>query len=1045
MIDYVVYSTSNSDYQSWQCKLLEYTFKQVNQQGKLIRLCSYNTHCPDREFDTSNIAEIIKLPDYRTRWKNFSKELDQDYGIANKTESLKYWLLNYPGLKDTDNVLLIDPDMVFVKSIQLTTTPGTIIAQRWVDDAVEKGKPFEKYANHIKDRLTSSSVFMYPYIITVGDLKKIINRYINLTYQMRLDNYPHLWESEMYSLIISSLEQGFIINSLDNLGFCLSWNYKEQFKNKEFIDSISIFHFPGDINDKNKNKIFNKQDYTPYTLQNNWLEIDPNLAGSYLEQKFLKILHDYNTEKKIKFYWENIELTDSIINYTPTDKYVIFKPYPGGFNNIRMSLEIAATIAYLTNRILVFPPTSRLIVYHSQTDNNFSDFFDTDDFGIKTISFDKFQKIFKISTWDEIKNISYTIDNPPSTTLYTTDPPEENIIKNRSLIDLNELKDKQIIYFNENLLGSFYLNIYSKFLPKACKFVARHIHFRKDIFTEAYKAIQLLGDYYAIHIRRGDFQYKDLVLSAEQIYNNIKNVIPQGAKLYISTDESDKSFFSIFKENYDVKYYNDISHVIYSNTHKDLIGLIEQLICTQAKTFIGNKLSTFSSYIYRLRGYMDKEDKRFLTYNVECQPDKEEEEWWIDVWAREYKQAWESIFSIEYFHPDSSTYIPQLPKKIFVSIASYRDSQLTITIDSLLANQSGENIIIIGTCMQDTEENYNDFKYKNHPNVRISFIPYKEAKGVGFARNLIQQELFENEDYFLQIDSHSRAIKNWDKILINQINSCPTYKAILSTYPNAFDVFDENETYFNHNTCPYLKINHIHDDGKMHIVSAGIVEGNIPMLGFWVAAGFLFTRKEWTKEVIYSKEFYFTGEEDYLSVMSHIKGWDIYIPNSSTIWHDYTDNRIQSPKKYRPLHWEDHPSIDPNLHLLLDLYKDAFNTKGERTSEQFIELAKKISDYDSMIDIEVIFDYDKIPMHDISKEVIVIIFAFFNKNGKEIFRPDIDDIEILNRVKNNKFFTMPKRIHNEISYCTWFIKYTDNTFTDRLEFQITKQGNQYII
>ena len=127
------------------------------------------------------------------------------------------------------------------------------------------------------------------------------------------------------------------------------------------------------------------------------------------------------------------------------------------------------------------------------------------------------------------------------------------------------------------------------------------------------------------------------------------------------------------------------------------------------------------------------------------------------------------------------------------------------------------------------------------------------------------------------------------------------------------------------------------------------------------------------------------------------------------------------------------------------MYKDSFKTKGERTSEQFIELAKKISDYDSMIDIEVIFDYDKIPMHDISKEVIVIIFAFFNKNGKEIFRPDIDDIEILNRVKNNKFFTMPKRIHNEISYCTWFIKYTDNTFTDRLEFQITKQGNQYTI
>ena len=152
-MDYVVYSTSNSDYQSWQCKLLEYSFKKVNQPGKLIRLCSFNTHNPNRPFDTSDIAEVIQLPDYRTRWREFTNDLDKDYGIANKTESLKYWLANYPGLKDTDNILFVDPDMVFVKAITETTTQGTIIAQRWVDEGTEDGKPFQTYASHIKDRL----------------------------------------------------------------------------------------------------------------------------------------------------------------------------------------------------------------------------------------------------------------------------------------------------------------------------------------------------------------------------------------------------------------------------------------------------------------------------------------------------------------------------------------------------------------------------------------------------------------------------------------------------------------------------------------------------------------------------------------------------------------------------------------------------------------------------------------------------------------------------------------------------------------------------
>jgi hypothetical protein len=1039
-MDYVVYSTSNSDYQSWQGKLLEYSFKKVNQPGKLIRLCSFNAHDPHRTFDTSDIAEVIQLPDYRTRWREFTNDLDKDYGIVNKTESLKYWLSNYPGLKDTDNVLFVDPDMVFVKPITETTTQGTVIAQRWVDDGSEKGKPFQTYASHIEDKLKPDTVFMYPYIATIGDLKKIVNNYVDLTYKMRLDNYPHLWESEMYALIISTLEQNIKVKAYDNLGFCLTWADREKYISKEFSDSVSILHFPWSIDDKDGNRLFNKQDYTPLTLRDHWQRADANKATSFLERKFLRLLDHYNLEKQVQFYWNDYELIDSTFNYTPKDKYLVFNPWPGGPNNVRMSLELASCIAFLLDYTLVIP--SDFFTDHSQNKNFFHLLFDVEDLGIKTISFNEFKIKFNIDSWDEINDISYSLTEDLVNTLLITEIPPEDVIKGRKILHLDELKDKNVLYFDRNLLGSFYLNIYSNRLPELCKFVSRHIHYKKEIFLEARKAIDFLSSsYYAIHIRRGDFQYHDLKLSIETIYNNIKNIIPEGAKLYISTDETDKSFFSLLKQHYNIFFYDDIKHLIFSDIDADLIGPIEQIICTEAVTFIGNKLSTFSTYIYRLRGYMKHiHDKRFLTYNTECNVDKEEEYWWVATWAREYSEGFKLINKIEYFNPQLSP--PEL-KKVFVSIASYRDPQLTDTINSLLTNQSGENEIIIGVCMQDTEENYNEFKYKDHPNVITHFIPYQEAKGVGPARYLIQQTLHTNEDYFLQIDSHSKAIKDWDKILINQINRCASYKAILSTYPNAYNPDDEQETYFEHKTCPWLKIERFTDNQKLVATSAGTVDKDHPILGFWCAAGFLFTRGEWTKEVPYSTEFYFSGEEDHLSVLSYAMGWDVYVPESSTIWHNYTDTRMQSPKKYRRLHWEDHSDINHNLELLPSIYDE--KPEYKRQPSEFLELAKRISNYDKTVSIEVEFNFDNIPMHDTSKEVLVVIFAFFNLENQEIFRPDITDIDIINRNKNNIFFNILEHIHHQINYCTWFVKYTDDTFSERLVLPIQKQPNKYLV
>ena len=49
---------------------------------------------------------------------------------------------------------------------------------------------------------------------------------------------------------------------------------------------------------------------------------------------------------------------------------------------------------------------------------------------------------------------------------------------------------------------------------------------------------------------------------------------------------------------------------------RKVIGLIEQVICAGGRTFFGTKHSTFSSYIFRLRGYVGAPDTVQRWHNV---------------------------------------------------------------------------------------------------------------------------------------------------------------------------------------------------------------------------------------------------------------------------------------------------------------------------------------------------------------------------------------------------------------------------------------------
>ena len=128
---------------------------------------------------------------------------------------------------------------------------------------------------------------------------------------------------------------------------------------------------------------------------------------------------------------------------------------------------------------------------------------------------------------------------------------------------------------------------------------------------------------------------------------------------------------------------------------------------------------------------------------------------------------------------------------IFIQIASYRDPQLIPTIKDCLSNAKYPKNLIFGIAWQHSvDDTWDSLKeFADDPRFKILDIPFTESKGACWARNKIQQ-LYNNEKYTLQLDSHHRFVKNWDVKLIKMYENLQELgheKPLLTTYATAYD------------------------------------------------------------------------------------------------------------------------------------------------------------------------------------------------------------------------------------------------------------------
>jgi hypothetical protein len=233
---------------------------------------------------------------------------------------------------------------------------------------------------------------------------------------------------------------------------------------------------------------------------------------------------------------------------------------------------------------------------------------------------------------------------------------------------------------------------------------------------------------------------------------------------------------------------------------------------------------------------------------------------------------------------------------IFVSIAAYRDPDLGPTIRDCLAKARWPDALRFGVCWQHGpgEAPLPDLGDRR---LRLITVPWQESRGACWARAAIMQ-LYDGEDWFLQIDSHHRFAEGWDAVLLDQAECSGAALPLLTSYGAGFVPGQPLPP----GVPTAMKLFGFRGDGTP---STGVwlrpdwADRLRPAPARYLSAHLLFAPGRFVGDVPYDPELYFYGEEITLAIRAFTHGYDLLHPSRHILWHE-------DPRRLTPLHWDDH-------------------------------------------------------------------------------------------------------------------------------------------
>ena len=389
---------------------------------------------------------------------------------------------------------------------------------------------------------------------------------------------------------------------------------------------------------------------------------------------------------------------------------------------------------------------------------------------------------------------------------------------------------------------------------------------------------------------------------------------------------------------------------------------------------------------------------------------------------------------------------------IFIGIAAYRDPELVPTLRNALEQAAFPERLSFGIIWQHSiEDDWDSLQeFSNHPQMQIIDVDYKDSKGVCWARHEMQK-LYNNEKYYLQLDSHHRFDKNWDVLLVKmlqELQASGSKKPLLTAYATSYNPENPEQKSIE----PWkLNFDRFAPDGVVHFAPGGIAQHRnvrAPVKSRFLSAHFIFTLGEFCKEIPYDPEYYFHGEEISLAVRAFTHGYDLYHPHKVIIWHEYT--RKDKAKHWADNKWDDLDKIakQRNRQLLgidgdpVDMGVYGLGTvrslqeyeryagiefKTRRVHKHTVEEKyppTPLENYDEQLVSYKKYCIDVYRPSVSEEDYICWAVAFKDVVGNEIYREDASPAEIkniMNANPDNKFVQIWRKFYSSSEATSWVV------------------------